>query len=580
MVVQVFCKFYCTHNWRIMVCSFSKEISKNGYTAIENAFISEYMPIASSDSVKVYLYGLFLCNNKNIETNLTEFAKFVALEEKTVLDCFAFWEELGLVSVLSKEPLNIQFLPVKEAYYSKPKKYKPEKYADFTKGLQVMLPSRMVSTHEYAEYFNIMDSYHIKSEAMLLIVKYCIDKKGEDINYKYVSKVAKDFGDREINTLEKVEKELSSYVLRTAEIEKILKALSSKRKPDIDDLNLYKKWTQELNFESENIIFAASKLKKSSMEKLDEFILKLYANKSFSKEEIAGYLSSRQQVCDLAIKINKALAIYVEVLDTEIDNYITKWLSYGFDEQALLYVASIQFKNAKNTLSDMDEVIEYLRKRGFVSSTSVNDYFESIKASDEFIKKILVLAGVNRRPTPWDRENLEMWRGWNFSEEMILEASKLSVGKSNPIAYINGILSNWKNSNIFNLDDLSNQEQSSNVNSQEEYNREYERRREIAVSRATKNNEIAMAIDGVSNILSRLSSIEKDLAFAEIASNNQALQQFEEEKNSLIEKANLLLSTKGLTLEDLSPRYMCEKCKDTGYVGTHKCDCFEKYKTK
>ena len=560
-----------------MTFSFSKEISKSAYTAIENAFISEYLPVSSGDAVKVYLYGLYLCNNPAMDKTLSEFAKTLSMEEKAIIDCYIYWEEFGLVSILSKEPFNVQYLPVKEAYFSKPKKYKAEKYSEFTKGLQILLPNRMINTNEYAEYFNIMDSLNIKPEAMLLIVKYCVDKKGEDINYKYISKVAKDFGYREINTLEKVEKELSSYVLRTAELEKILKALSSKRKPDIEDLNLYKKWTQELNFESQNIVFAASKLKKSSMEKLDEFMLKLYANKSFSKEEIANYLASREQVYNLTIKINKSLAIYIEVLDTEIDTYINKWLSFGYTEEALLYVATMQFKMSKNTLEDMNETLEDLRKKGIIDLSSINDHFEGIKLQDEFIKKLLITAGVNRRPTPWDRENLAIWKSWNFSEEMILEAGKLSAGKSSPIQYINGILSNWKNLEIFTIEALpikENTQINNQQNSQEEYNKVYERRRFEAVFNAQKNNDTAMSISGMPEVLSRLSEIEKDLAFAEISNNSALLLELEEEQVALTKKANELLANYNLTLDDLTPKYLCSKCNDTGYVGTHRCDCF------
>ena len=41
-----------------------------------------------------------------------------------------------------------------------------------------------------------------------------------------------------------------------------------------------------------------------------------------------------------------------------------------------------------------------------------------------------------------------------FTEELILEAAKLSAGKSSPIAYMNGILGNWKNNGVFDTDTL------------------------------------------------------------------------------------------------------------------------------
>ena len=558
-----------------MTCSFSKDFSTSSFTNVESIFITEYLPIAEGDAVKVYLYGLFLCQHPEKDCSLFDIASHLKMTEQQVKDCFLFWEEFGLLSIVEKEPFSVQYQPVRSFMGAKPRKYKAEKYTDFTKSLQSLLPNRMISTNEYSEYFMLMETYFIKPEAMLMIVKYCTDRKGKDVSYRYISKVAKDFGNREINTIEKVEKELSSYIAQTGILEQILHALSLRRSPDIEDANLLKKWTGELSFDSENIIFAASKLKKASMEKLDSFLLELYSMKSFSKQEIAEFLDKKKAVYDLAIKINKALSIYVEVLDPVVDTYTKKWLSFGFEESALLFIASQCFKSGKNTLLDMDELIETLRNRGVITLSSVGDYFEQIKKTDEFISKLLLTVGLNRRPNPWDRENLNVWKSWNFSLDMILEAGKLASGKSSPIAYMNGILSNWKNNNVFSLESVQSSDNATD-NSQEAYNREYERRRSIALSRAQKNNEIAMAIDGFSDVYGRLNSIEKDLAFAEIANDKSALESLEKEKKTLTEKGESLLKTKRLSFKDLSPIFACEKCNDTGYVGTHRCDCFNK----
>lgn len=558
-----------------MTCSFAKEFSIGIYTDVENVFITEYLPNCSGDAVKVYLYGLFLCQHPEKDQSLQEMATTLKMTEEQVVSAFEYFEEYSLLSIVSREPFAVQYQQIHANTNSKPRKYKAEKYTDFTKFVQSLITDRMISTSEYSEYFMIMETYSIKPEAMLMIVKYCVDMKGTDISYRYVSKVAKDFGSRGITTVEKIEKELSSYIAKTAVLEQIFGALSIKRSVDVEDANLLKKWTQELCFDSENIIFAASKLKKGSMAKLDQFLLELYALKSFSKQEIAEYMDNKKAIYELAIKINKALSIYVEVIDTVVDTYTKKWLSYGFDEPTLLFIASTCFKNGKSTLQDMDELCETLRNRGFITISSVGDYFENLKSTDDFIAKVLLTVGLNRRPNPWDRENLNVWKSWNFSNEMILEAAKLSAGKSSPIAYLNGILSNWKNNSVFTVENIDSTPQVVD-NSQETYNREYERRRTIALSRAQKNNEIASDIDGFLAVYGRLNSIERDLAFAEIANDQTALNKLEQEKTELYNNAQALLATKGLTLDDLSPKYFCSKCNDTGYVGTKRCDCFNK----
>lgn len=557
-----------------MTCSFSKDFSSSGYTNVENAFINQFLPVSDGNAVKVYLYGLFLCQNPAFDRSISDIAKSLNLEEKLVVECFEFWEEFGLVSILSRDPFSVSYLPIRSYQSSKPRKYKAEKYTDFSKELQLLIPGRMISTNEYSEYFSIMEEYSIKPDAMITIVKYCVDRKGDDIGYRYVSKVAKDFGSRGLTTLEKVQTELSSYVARTAEIDRILKALSLRRQPDYEDLNLLKKWTDELGFEVDNIVYAAKKIKKGSMLKLDEFIMELYSIKSFSKEEIQGFIDNKQQVFDLAIKINKALSIYMDVIDTAIDTYTKKWLSFGFDGSTLLYIAEQCFKDDKRSLKDMDGVIENLRSRGLIDLTSVATHFEEMGKTDLFIGKLLITAGVSRRPTPWDRENLSTWRSWNFSDQMILEASKIASGKTNPVAYINGVLSNWKNNGIFTLNELENSSVSTDATSQEEYNREYERRRSLALSKAQKNVEKALSLDGFNTLNVRLNTIEKDLAFATIENDKEKLISLEKEKVEVKIKAEKLLNSIGLKFSDLTPNYACKKCNDTGYVNGKKCDCF------
>ena len=49
-------------------CTFSKENSKLGKTFIDNQFVVNFLPDAPADAVKVYLYGLYLCQNSE---NLT-----------------------------------------------------------------------------------------------------------------------------------------------------------------------------------------------------------------------------------------------------------------------------------------------------------------------------------------------------------------------------------------------------------------------------------------------------------------------------------------------------------------------------
>lgn len=432
-------------------CSFSKETITNSSTVLDNRFISTYLPEANGDAIKIYIYGLFVCQESDSDISFDKFCNDVKLDKDVVSDCFRFWEELGIVNVLSEDPFIVKYLPVTQ---SKPRKYSAEKYGEFNKALQVLIPERMITTNEYAAYFSLMEENGLKPEALLMIVKYCVDLKGGAIGLRYILKVANDFIARGITTTTKIEKELSDYSLKTGEFASLMNYILPNKKPQIEDLKLFEKWNKQLLYDIDTIIFIAKSAKIKNIEKLDKEIDVLYASKKFSEKEIADYYKSKAKTTELAYAINRSLSVYTEVIDPVIENYVIPWQNMGYDEETLLFLATYCFKKNRRSLEEMNEVVEKLYKNGLITLTSIAEYLKSISSDDDFIKKLLLIAGLSRKPTEWDRANLKTWRSWNFSDEMICEACAIAAGKSNPMSYVNAVLSGWKSEGIFTTDKI------------------------------------------------------------------------------------------------------------------------------
>lgn len=431
-------------------CSFSKEFNISASTWVDNKFIDMYLPIATGDAVKVYLYGLYACN-QNDEITLDKFSKEVNLSVEEVKNCFRFWEEFGVLNVLSEEPFTVTYLPVSA---QKPKKYNPEKYTGFNKALQILIPDRMITPNEFSAYFALMEEHSIKPEAMLMIIKYCVDLKGKGISFRYVVKVANDFASRGITTESKIEKELSDYTVKSGDLFEILTAINSTAKPEVEDLNTYKKWISEMKFTKNAIITAGIKSKAKTIAKLDKELSLLYSAKRFSPEEIESYYKEKKQMAEIAYSVNKTLSVYAEVIDPVVENYVIPWLNKGFDGEALVFIANYCFRKNRRSLEGMNEVVEKLYLNGMVTVNAIADFIKSTTKDDEFIKELLNILGFSRRPTDFDRQNLRTWRNWHFSDEMVKEAVNLSAGKNNPFAYVNAILSDWKNEGIFTPDKI------------------------------------------------------------------------------------------------------------------------------
>ena len=431
-------------------CSISKELSATAHTEIENIFLFEYMPDLSGDTVKVYLYGLYLGSSSPKNYCLKDMATALKCTEDQVKEHFRVLEDAGLVSVNEEGEFEVCYLPVTAT----PKKFKPEKYTDFTLALQSILPDRMVSVAECRAYFTLMESYNLKPDALLLIIRYCVDKKGTSTNYKYVLAKAKDFAERGLLTADAVENELSDYFKNSDAIDAILKKLGLKRKAELSDLKFYEKWINDLGFPPESILIAAAKTKYGDLKKLDGVLLELCGAKAFTKKEIDDFFARREELALLSREICRNLSVYVEVIDPVVSDYVAPWTSLGYDRAALLALTKYCFKRGKRTLAALDELISRLYERGVVSLTSILSYVEESKRVESVLTQMLRAAGVDRKVTPWDKENYTVWKDkWNFSDEMILYVAGLSAGKSNPIPYLNAVLSALKAEGVYTVEE-------------------------------------------------------------------------------------------------------------------------------
>ncbi len=436
-------------------CNYSKENTSSGKLILDNLFVSNYLPELNNDAVKVYLYGLYLCQNSSIDFDVDAMANSLNISKSELIDNFKYLEEFGLVSIILNDPFTVNYIPVGDNSV-KYKRYKPEKYEDLSKALQVFISERMISTSEYAEYFNLLESTPLKPEAFLMIVKYCTDLKGADISYKYILTVSKDFISKNVTTPEAVEKELSGYNLLTKEIGDLFRTLKITRKQEVEDIQLYKKWYKNYNFEPEIINYTAKLYKIKSLKSLDKVFDELYGAKCFTKEDVSAYHKSKQEKQDLSIEICKALGIYVEIHDSVISNYVSPWLSMGYSAQTLVFIANYCFKNNRRTLEQMNVTVNNLMKLGYVTLEDIINYINEFNSTDKFIYKILEYLGLTRKPNGWDRENVKIWRrDWNFSDEIILESAKRASNTENPIPYMNAILSNWKNKGAYTIEQIN-----------------------------------------------------------------------------------------------------------------------------
>ena len=560
--------------------SLSPELKHRSFTGVENKFITKYMPALDPAAVKVYLYGLYISQSGG-QLTVEDLAAGLGMTCEQAISCFEYLDEFELVKITSRTPFEVTYLEA-ENISGTPKKYKPEKYADFARNVQSVIKGRMISPNEYREYFYLMEEYGFEQSALLMIVNYCVNLKGDDIRLQYIKKVAKSFAAEGATTAKKADEKLAQFTSSTPSLMKIFSASGISRRPGIEDDGLYKKWTEGLGFTDDAIIAAAKFFKAKNIERIDEALEELYRNKKFDVKEIEFYCKNKNSVHAATTEIARSLGVYMQSAAPYIENYVTVWCDMGFAIDTLKKISSYCFLHGRKSFEDMDAFVKGLYEKGIIDQKAVDSYIEMVNAEEEFIKKTLEKCGLTRKVIPSDREFLSRWRAWNFSDDMILKAAELSAGKNNPVAYMNGVLSSWKAEGTFSPDKIENAvhvpaARGEKLVDRAVIERHYAALRQIAEDRAEKIQRKALADEQYGKLYKEINSLNIKLAFAESradGSDGKIAEQIAAAEKRADERLHVL----GINKDDFVPRYSCKICGDTGYDADGKpCRCLKKF---
>ena len=440
------------------LCSFSSELSMDNYTIVDNAFICEFLPQADPVCLKVYLYGRFLCQTPHEDDNsIASMATVLGLSEDEILSAFSYWQEMGLVQIINKQTPEIKFLPIRQ-FSGSAKLRQKEKYAEFNKQAQSFITGRQIQPHEYNEYYTLIETYHFEPEAVLMIIKYCTVIKNGNINYPYILTVAKSFEREGIKTATALEEKLLEQEKASAEIKAVLLSLGIKRDADLEERNLYLKWTNGLGF-TQGVILDVAKMqnKTGGMHKLDATLTKYFELKLFTIQDITSYSQNRENLYTIAKDVTRKIGQYYQVLDGVVENYVTNWVAKGYSEQTLGQIALYCNKMNIKTLDAVDEVINKFFKLGLVSSQAINQYIDELISTDNKIKEILSACELYRNVIPADRELYKIWtQNWNLSLDLILFACNECKTKEHPISYLNKVLSDYYKNGITTVESAQN----------------------------------------------------------------------------------------------------------------------------
>lgn len=564
-------------------CTFSKEFSANMFTSVENQFITKYLPQADGDAVRAYLYGLYLCQCAD-EFDAAACAKLLRIDQKRLVDIFEFWEECDLVHILSREPLYLQYLPVNAAI-GKPKTVRAEKYAEFNRELFKLMQKaqKMLKPYEQQRILEFLENTPMEQQAFLLVTEYCIRKDGDKLSCSHILNKAKKLAEEHKFTYEQVEHELADFNAHEKEISRIFTLLGIYRKPQESDYDYIDRWSA-FGTDIRAVYECAKMLKKGSLSTLDQLVTELHEKDVHALSEAKTYLARREELSSLVFKIARKLGVKVENPRPFSDSYAEKWTERGYDEASLVSVAALCFK-FRYGFAEMDSMLDSLYAQGVVDGQGVSEFCAEREGQFRVLQKIQNVCGMIKK-TGSALDMVASWREWNFSDEMILEAAKRSASASAPLSYMNKLLSEWKRAGAFTVKAIpeaavnalppAGYRSEATVAADKRADREhyYAVLRQRAIAKAERAAETADRDETFRAADTALKKGEIDLARAEVFAPDTVAEinaRLEEQRR----RRASALSRLGLTEADLTPRFACPKCSDTGFLPDGKpCDCY------
>ncbi len=239
-------------------------------TAVENIFLSEYMPEAPSEYVKIYLFAL-MYTSSGYYMDSEIIAKQLRIEVEDVLKAWTYWENIGVIKKdyydkTNKFEYDVEFLSLREQLYgNKSQKaaakgianaFEDRNLSEFFKSLEKKL-NRPLAGNEPAGIIKIIENYAVSLPLLEYCYSYCI-KKGKTA-LSYVESVIRGWSDKNINDVEKAEAYLMQQDQRYSAYKRVMKALGFARNVTEAEQEKIDYWMDVLDFDLERIVEACKK---------------------------------------------------------------------------------------------------------------------------------------------------------------------------------------------------------------------------------------------------------------------------------------------------------------------------------
>ena len=354
---------------------FLKDNKLTDVTVIDNAFIRDLMPSAPELALKAYLYGLMRLSSGRGDG--TDAAAALGCTKADLLAAFAYWQGVGVVTVIAEEPLQVRYESLDNAMLGLA--HSSGRYADLVKRLQAALGTRQLTGRELSKIYDWVEKFGLDQDAAVLIVRRCLEKKGARVSVTYMDSAAIKLHNMGALTLEQVEEAFREEDKLNTGAAHILQRWHRHRPPTDDELALYEKWTEGWGFDEFAISTACEQMvsaEKPTFSYLDSILTEWHSNGRITSQQIRDMQRQDDSIREIARQAFSRAGIK-SAPSREQRLCVKEWTVDLCMSPELVYLAAEYAKGRTHQFAHMRSVLNEWHEKGISSITAAKSYYEA-----------------------------------------------------------------------------------------------------------------------------------------------------------------------------------------------------------
>lgn len=427
---------------------FDEQYAYYGVTPVDNQFILEYLPNATGDAVRVYLYGLMQCYHPQQAMDIAQMARELSLGEDAILTAYRHWERKGLVRRIADNPPAFRYVSIKQLTMTGgavPVDHEYEAFASAVYGL--FGNDRRLHGAEMSRCYEWVEEMGLPAEVVVYLIREMIAQHGKTVAIKTIEKRAAMLAEEEVHSVEDAEVVLTRDKAVWDGSRAVIRRFGKRRAPSEDEQAMYRTWHVDWGFSQEDILAACAETVKGepTFAYLGGILSRLRAQQKTTgveavlreEKDTAAPLKALLKVMKLQnVTINEGtLAVYADMRALYPDNII---LMAGKE----CAKRGADFEGVMTTLKNW-------KRNGLESAADVTHYMKQVDDANDFLLMLYEVLGVSVKPNAADRRLAKKWlETYGYDMGFVTQCAAWAIGKEKPMLYLDTVLGRFHGKGI------------------------------------------------------------------------------------------------------------------------------------